>query len=68
MARHPHENRYLKLDCSKARALLSWAPKLPLSTALEWVVEWYRAYQGEVDMRTKTLEQIKRFEAIRVEV
>jgi len=62
LARHPHESRYLKLDCSKARALLGWQPKLNLSTALAWIVEWYRAYTQDADLRALTQEQIARFE------
>jgi CDP-glucose 4,6-dehydratase len=61
-AQHPHENTYLKLDCSKAKSLLGWAPKLRLSTALEWIVEWYRDYQQGKDMRSLTEMQITRFE------
>ncbi len=63
---HPHEDNYLKLDCSKARSLLGWAPKLRLTAALEWIVEWYRGYQQNKDMRSLTEEQIQRFEDIEV--
>ncbi|HID62785.1 MAG TPA: CDP-glucose 4,6-dehydratase [Anaerolineae bacterium] len=65
-AQHPHEDNYLKLDCSKARSLLGWAPKLSLPAALEWIVEWYRGYQQNQDMRALTEEQITRFESIEV--
>ena len=61
-AQHPHEDTYLKLDCSKAKDLLGWAPKLNLSTALEWIAEWYRGYQGKDDMRALTQGQMARFE------
>ena len=61
---HPHEDTYLKLDCSKARTLLGWAPRLDLAMTLDWIVEWYRAYQGQQDMRALTQEQITRFEDI----
>jgi len=64
-AQHPHEDTYLKLDCSKAKSLLGWAPKLQLSTTLEWIVEWYRGYQQNEDMRSLTEEQIIRFENVR---
>jgi CDP-glucose 4,6-dehydratase len=64
LARHPHESRYLKLDCSKARALLGWQPKLDLQSALEWIVEWYRALERSDDMRALTQDQIARFEQI----
>ena len=63
---HPHESRFLKLDCSKAQSLLGWSAKLRLSTALEWTVEWYRSYQQNKDMRALTEEQIIRFENIEI--
>jgi len=65
-AQHPHEDNYLKLDCSKARSLLGWAPKLRLSTALDWIVEWYRGHQQNRDMRALTEAQITRFEDIAI--
>ena len=63
-AHHPYESPYLKLDCSKAESLLRWSPKLRLSTALEWVVEWYRGYQRQEDVRRLTEAQIARYEGI----
>ena len=59
--RHPHENTYLKLDSSKARTLLGWNPELNLETTLEWIVEWTRKFQEEIDMRAFTKKQIRRF-------
>jgi CDP-glucose 4,6-dehydratase len=72
---HPHEDTYLKLDCSKASSRLGWRPKLDLGTTLEWIVEWYRSYHKSVEtlpdgrlqsvgMRALTEEQIARFEAL----
>ena len=65
---HPREDTYLKLDCSKATSKLGWRPKLTLETTLDWIVEWYRAYQDrspEGDgMRAITEIQVARFEAI----
>ncbi len=61
---HPHEANYLKLDCSKAKARLGWTPRTSLATALEWIVEFYRAYQAGKDMRAITLEQIQRFQKL----
>lgn len=63
----PQEDRYLKLDCSKARTLLGWSTRLRLATALEWIVEWYRGYQQQADMRALTEAQIARFEQIAVD-
>jgi CDP-glucose 4,6-dehydratase len=60
---HPHEAHFLKLDSSKARAHLSWAPRLRLAEALQWIVEWYRNYAAAGDVRAQTLAQIERYEA-----
>jgi CDP-glucose 4,6-dehydratase len=61
-ATHPREATFLKLDASKAKALLQWQPALPLGPALEWIVEWYRAFQAGADLRAITEAQIKRYE------
>ena len=53
-----HEAGLLKLDSSKARAELGWQPRLRLDTALEWLVDWYQAWQGGTDMQSFTLKQI----------
>lgn len=63
-ASHPHEAHALKLDASKAKAYLGWHPALPLKSALEWIVEWYRVYQSGGDLRKITLQQIERYEAL----
>ncbi|MBK8791574.1 MAG: CDP-glucose 4,6-dehydratase [Holophaga sp.] len=55
---HPHEASYLKLDCSKAKALLDWHPRWDLPTSLEQIVAWYRAFNRNEDMRACTLQQI----------
>ncbi len=51
MAIHPREAHFLKLDASKAKTCLGWHPRLPLPQALEWIVEWYRAFQAGADLR-----------------
>ncbi|HEX9666456.1 MAG TPA: CDP-glucose 4,6-dehydratase [Thermodesulfobacteriota bacterium] len=61
-AHHPHEDNYLKLDCSKAKSLLHWSPRLSISTALDWIAEWYRGYQNHNNMRSLTEAQINRYE------
>ena len=65
-AENPHEATYLKLDCSKAKRLLGWSPKLNLFTALEWVVEWYQGYINNMDMRELSKAQISRYENVRL--
>jgi CDP-glucose 4,6-dehydratase len=58
-----HEAGYLKLDASRARADLAWTPHLHLETALEWLVQWYRAWQSGAEMHTFTLAQIEAYES-----
>src|SRR5690606_11796690 len=60
----PHEDPFLKLDCSKARAKLGWVPVLRLQQGLEWIVDWYRALDAGADMRKFTLEQIENYRAL----
>src|SRR5215470_2186804 len=61
---HPREARFLKLDASKAKALLDWQPVLPLEQALGWIVEWYRAFEQKRDLRATTLAQIECYETL----
>jgi CDP-glucose 4,6-dehydratase len=58
-----HEANYLKLDSSKARGLLGWAPRLDLAQALTWLTDWYQAYRSGADMRRLTLDQIGAYQA-----
>lgn len=58
----PHEARYLKLDCSKAKADLRWRPMLTLSESLDWTVEWYKAFHRDPSTaRELTEQQIDRY-------
>jgi CDP-glucose 4,6-dehydratase len=43
----PHEANFLKLDCSKARALLGWKPRWDIKTAVEKTVEFAGAASRE---------------------
>lgn len=61
---HPYEARYLKLDSSKSRGLLGWSPKLDLGASLERVVEWYRKYSDNADMRHYTESEISLYEEL----
>ena len=57
-----HEAGYLRLDSSKARAELHWQPRLRIETALEWTVDWYRAWNDGQSMQEFTLGQISAYE------
>jgi CDP-glucose 4,6-dehydratase len=61
---NPPEARFLKLDVSKAKSDLGWQPVVPLETALDWIVEWYRAFQAKDDLRRLTRKQIEQYEAL----
>jgi CDP-glucose 4,6-dehydratase len=53
------ETDYLRLDASRARERLGWSPGLDVERALAAVVDWYRGYAGEADVRELTLAQIR---------
>lgn len=59
---HPHEARYLKLDCSKAKNLLKWKPIWCLERALDETVQWYKAWHQNKEIQRFTLEQIKLYQ------
>ncbi len=55
----PHEAGLLKLDSSKARAALGWAPRLDTAEAVRLSVAWYReACRGSANMRAFSAAQI----------
>ncbi|MGA3262634.1 MAG: CDP-glucose 4,6-dehydratase [Terracidiphilus sp.] len=59
-----HEAGYLKLDVSKARALLGWCPVLPIDISLRWLVEWFVAWRQGEDMQAFTLRQIAEYQGL----
>lgn len=61
---HPAEAAALRLDVSKAATALAWDPVLPLQSALDWIVEWYRGWAAGVGARELTLAQISRYEGL----
>jgi len=60
-APHPHEANYLKLDSSKARTRLGWAPRWRLDKALDMTVDWHRAWRNGEDIRAESLAQIAEY-------
>lgn len=54
----PREANYLKLDSSKARARLGWAPRWSLDKALDMTIAWHRSWRQGDDMRAASLSQI----------
>ena len=62
---YPHEAHHLKLEISKAKALLDWHPKWPLEAALQRVIEWHRSWLSGNSARKETLRQIAMYSATR---
>jgi CDP-glucose 4,6-dehydratase len=60
-----HEAGILSLDASKAKAELGWRPRLGIESALDWTVNWYRAWHRGGEMAAETMRQIAGYEEIR---
>jgi CDP-glucose 4,6-dehydratase len=57
-----HEAHFLRLDASKAHMELGWQPRLKIEKALEWTIDWYRAWQHGEEMQCETQKQIAAYE------
>ncbi len=58
---HPPEAGLLKLDSSKAKAKLGWAPRWNLEASLNKTMEWHQAWRNREDMAAITTEQIQAY-------
>ena len=56
-----HEAHLLRLDSSKARAMMHWRPRWRLDEALEKTVEWYKGFYAGQEARAMTLRQIEQY-------
>lgn len=61
---NPHEANFLRLDVSKAKTRLKWKPRWDLGEALNYIVEWHRAYVSKSDMQAVCLNQIKNYQEL----
>jgi CDP-glucose 4,6-dehydratase len=57
----PHEARYLKLDCSKAKNALGWHQTWDLETTLTKIIDWTNEYHLNKDVREISFKQILEF-------
>jgi CDP-glucose 4,6-dehydratase len=58
---HVHEAGLLKLDISKARQRLQWAPRWFLETALSKAAAWHKAWLAGENMREFCLDEISQY-------
>jgi len=61
-----HEAGSLKIDASKARARLGWAPALRLETGIDWTINWYRDFLNGQSALKLTEQQIGRYSRLGV--
>ena len=58
----PHEAMLLKLDISKAKALLKWHPRYNVYKAIRSTINWYKAYYDrKADMKEYSIKQINKY-------
>ena len=55
-----HEAGLLSLDCTKAKAYLGWKPVLDFTEAIQYTVDWYKAYT-ETDVHSLCSKQIEAY-------
>ena len=60
----PHEEKYLRLDCSKAEKRLGCKNKLNLQDTILWTLNWYKEFIKGSEMKEFTEKQIEDYLAI----
>jgi CDP-glucose 4,6-dehydratase len=58
---HPHEAQFLGIDAGKSQTHLGWKPRLDIGQAIDWTVEWYRAWRDGADLRRCSEMQLERY-------
>ena len=59
-----HETGILKLDSTKSKSKLGWAPKWDIKTALNKTLLWYDGWKAKNDITNMCLEQIEEYEKV----
>lgn len=57
----PHEANFLKLDCSKLKAVFNWKPRWTLEQAMNKIVEWNKCWINGANIIECTDSQIDDF-------
>lgn len=55
------EANFLKLDCSKIKAVFDWTPRWNIEQAIDKVIEWTKVYQSGGNLSDCMARQIKDF-------
>jgi len=61
MADAPSETAVLRLESSKARAGLKWAPVLDWEACIEWTARWYRTWLAGGDSAGESKRQLESY-------
>lgn len=64
-AQQLHEAGLLKLDSSKAKAKLGWAPRWNLEVALSKTIEWHLAWREMKNVSEFCLDQIRKYSLLK---
>jgi CDP-glucose 4,6-dehydratase len=59
----PHEAHFLKLDTSKSRGALSWAPRWGIHEALDKTIAWHKAWLSCENLMEFSNQQINEYSA-----
>ena len=57
----PHEANFLKLDCSLIKSRFNWQPRLNIYEAINYTVEWSKAYFNNLDVNDVIQKQIESY-------
>ena len=57
-----HETTLLKLDISKAKSKLGWAPRWSLETAIDNTIKWHQAFKENYNMENFSIKQIELYQ------
>ena len=60
-ANAPHEANFLKLDCSKMKAIFGWRPQWHIDEAIRRTVEWSRVWLAGGDIPAEMDREIKEY-------
>ena len=57
----PKEANFLKLDCSKIKAVFDWSPRWNIATAIEMVADWTKTYRAGGNLAACMERQLETF-------